>query len=309
MNVSPYILLALTSFFWSLNFIIGKILSDLSPAATINFFRWLLPFLILLPFSWKEIRANQTLFISRWPLILFLGATGYAMNSIALYEAVRFTTTINAAFINAFNPVLIAVAGYVLYEERITRVQLLGFALSLTGVLCIVFKGSLGQVFSLRINLGDLLMLGSIGTFSIHTVLYKKKAPGFPERSVFTLMMLGGLVATLPLAFLENRGTHGSWINQVRTVHIVGMLCLNIFPSLLAYQFWNSALKKVSANQVAIFLSLIPIYTTVISILFLDESLRRYQILGGFLILAGVLLVTNSRDPGNQQRRAVDRFP
>jgi drug/metabolite transporter (DMT)-like permease len=44
MPVSPYILLALTSLFWSLNFIIGKIVSSLIPPTTVNFLRWLLPF-------------------------------------------------------------------------------------------------------------------------------------------------------------------------------------------------------------------------------------------------------------------------
>jgi drug/metabolite transporter (DMT)-like permease len=95
------------------------------------------------------------------------------------------------------------------------------------------------------------------------------------------------------MALVENQIIHWSWTSRVGTVHIVGILCLNLFPSLLAYQFWNNALKKVSANQVAIFLYLIPVYTTVISILFLDEKLKWFQILGGLLIFVGVLLVTN----------------
>lgn len=297
MNVSPYILLALTSLFWSLNFIIGKIVSDLPPT-TINFFRWLLPFFIFLPFSWKEIKAHKDRLAAKWPLILFLGGTGYCLNSITVYEAVRFTTTINTAFINAFNPVLIGVAGYLLYHEKITKIQFLGFILSLAGVLCIIFKGNLEQVLKLRINIGDLFMVASIGIFSIHTVLYKKKAPGFPERSMFTLMMLGGLLLTLPLALLENQIEHWLWMSRVGTVHVVGILCLNLFPSLLAYQFWNSALKKVSANKVAIFMYLIPVYTTVISILFLGEKLKWFQIFGGLLIFIGVLLVTNYDLPG-----------
>jgi drug/metabolite transporter (DMT)-like permease len=293
MHISPYILLALTSLFWSLNFIIGKILSSLIPPTTINFLRWLLPFLILLPLSWKEIKTHKDQFIAKWPLLLFLGGTGYCINSISVYEAVRYTTTINTSFINAFNPVLIAMTGYLLYHERGTRVQTVGFILSLAGVLCIIFKGDLGQIIALKVNVGDLFMLGSISLFSIHTVLYKQKAPDFPEKAMFTLMMLGGLLITLPMALAENLFIHWSWISQLQTVHIVGILCLNIFPSLLAYQFWNSALKKVSANQVAIFLYLIPVYTTVISILFLDEKLKWFQILGGLLIFVGVLLVTN----------------
>jgi drug/metabolite transporter (DMT)-like permease len=65
----------------------------------------------------------------------------------------------------------------------------------------------------------------------------------------------------------------------------------------LAYRFWNSALRKVSANKAGIFLYLVPVYTSVTSILFLKESLKMFQILGSLLIFAGVMLVTRSQFP------------
>jgi drug/metabolite transporter (DMT)-like permease len=125
-------------------------------------------------------------------------------------------------------------------------------------------------------------------------VLYRRKAKYFPEKPMFPIMMLGGLLVTVPLALLENQIFDWSWITEIRAIHVVGILCLNIFPSVLAYRFWNSALRKVSANKVGIFLYLIPIYTTVISTLFLRESLKLFQIFGGLLIFTGVLLVTRS---------------
>ncbi len=141
MRASPCLLLALNSLFWSLNFIIGKLVASVMPPATISFFRWLVPCGIFFFWCWPEIRTHAALFRPRWRLILFLGATGYGFNSLFVYEAVRLTTTINTAFINAFNPVLIAVAGYVMYRTRIDFVQGLGFLLSLVGVLCIIFQG------------------------------------------------------------------------------------------------------------------------------------------------------------------------
>lgn len=302
MNVSPYILLALASLFWSFNFIIGKIVSAVIPPITTSFLRWFLPFVFFLPMSWKQIRVNKSLFAAKWPLILLLGTTGYCLNSISVYQAVRFTTTINTSFINAFNPVLIAFVGYILYHERVTRVQFLGFVLSLAGVLCIIFQGNLGLIIRLKINPGDLFMVGSIIFWSIHTVLYKNKASGLPERPMFTLMMLGGLLITLPMALLENRAYHWSWVGRIKSVHVLGILSLNIFPSVLAYQFWNSALKKISANRVGIFLYLIPLYTTAISILLFGESLRLYHVLGGLLIFVGVLLVTSNGSEKNSEK-------
>ena len=308
MKVSPYLLLALCSLFWSFNFIIGKILSNLIPPTSIHFLRWLPPFLIFFPLNFKEIKIHRNLFLDKWGLILLLGITGYCLNSIGVYEAVRFTTTINASVINAFNPVLIAVMGYILYRERVRKVQFLGFILSLTGVLCIIFQGRWELLLGLKINLGDLMMFGSIIVWSLHTVVYRQKGPCFPEKPMFPLMMLGGLLVTVPLALLENQAYQWSWVSQIRPVHVVGILCLNIFPSILAYQFWNSALRKVSANKVGIFLYLVPVYTTIISVLFLRESLKLFQIFGGLLIFTGVLLVTRSgfteRPPKRQHSSA-----
>lgn len=307
MQASPYILLALTSLFWSLNFIIGKLVATVMPPATISFFRWLVPCGILLCFNWQEIRAHAAVFRAKWLLLLFLGATGYGLNSMCVYEAVRVTTTINTSFINAFNPVLIAVAGYAMYRARIDRVQGLGFLLSLLGVLYIIFQGHWERVLRMQMNTGDLFMLASISIWSVHTVVYQRTVSGFPDRAMFTVMMIGGLLATLPFAVMEGALVHWSWVTQVRMVHVAGILTLNLFPSLLAYHFWNTALQKISANQVAIFLYLIPVYTTSISVLFLGEQLRLFHVLGGSLIFAGVLLVTNSRLLAMEGRRGVRR--
>ena len=109
---------------------------------------------------------------------------------------------------------------------------------------------------------------------------------------MFLLMMMAGLAVTLPIAVLEGYLSDWVWIRQIRANHIWAILALTIFPSVLALLFWNYALTKISANQVAIFQYLIPVYTTIISIIFLEEHLQLFHIGGGILILSGVLLVS-----------------
>jgi drug/metabolite transporter (DMT)-like permease len=294
MTVSPYILLSLTSLFWSLNFIIGKLLAGVIPPATLSFLRWLPPFFFYLVYYRKDLWAQRDFFKAHWGLLLVLGATGYNLNSISVYEAVRFTTTINTSFINAFNPVLIAIAGFIMYRYPVSRIQSCGFLISLLGVLWIVFKGELVRILGLRINIGDLFMLGSIAAWSIHTVVYKKKVTAFSGGGMFPLMMLAGLILTLPLALAESLVDHWGWLGRIHLEQFLGILALNIFPSTLAYLFWNQALVKIPANQVAIFQYLIPVYTTLISVIFLGEKVQGFHLLGGGLIFAGVMLVTNS---------------
>ncbi|WP_136810651.1 DMT family transporter [Desulfosediminicola flagellatus] len=289
--VSPYFLLCLTSLFWSLNFIIGKMLVTVIPPVTISFLRWLLPCLFFMIFYRRDLQAHFSNFTSRVPLILLLGATGYSLNSIMVFEAVNYTTTINTSFINSFNPVLIALAGFLMYRYHVSRLQGLGFLISLSGVLFIVFKGEIRNFIALQVNIGDLFMVASISLWSIHTILYKKKAHLFSGRGIFPLMMLGGLIVTFPFSLAECIYDDWSWIGNIRFRHVLAILVLNIFPSVLASLFWNHALTKISANRVAIFQYLIPVYTTLISFFFLGERLQSFHLFGGALIFFGVMLV------------------
>lgn len=285
-------LLSLTSLFWSLNLIIGKVLAGAVPPATLSFFRWLPAFFFFLIFYGQNLRDGYRAFIKHPILVLLLGATGYSLNSITVYEAVTYSTTINISFINAFNPVLIAATGFIMYRYPVSARQALGFFISLLGVTIIIFRGEFARLLALQTNIGDLFMLISILIWSVHTIIYKNKSHLFNSRTIFLLMMMAGLVVTLPFAVLEGYLSDWVWARQIQLHHIWAILALTIFPSVLAILFWNYALTKISANQVAIFQYLIPVYTTIISIIFLGEHLQLFHICGGILILAGVLLVS-----------------
>jgi len=294
MKVSPYILLSLTSLFWSFNFVLGKVLSGTIPPATISFLRWVIPLIFFLLVYGNQLKTNANVLMSNWRLIIVLGTTGYCLNSISVYEAVRHTSTINTSFINAFNPVLIAICGFVLYRYPVSLFQGIGFALSFLGVLWIMFEGNITRIIDLEINGGDIFMIASIVFWSFHTVIYKKRASHLPKELMFTAMMAGGVLATIPFVIGETILNQALWIQDIRIIHVLCIFCLNLFPSVLAYRFWHDSLKKVSANQVAIFQYLIPVFTTTISVLFLDEQFRAFHLIGGLFIFLGVILVNNS---------------
>ena len=292
---SPYILLALANFFWSLNFIIAKLVVDVIPPVTVTLLRWGLPAAVYLYFSWGNLKSTGQVYKKHWLLVVFLGATGYSLSAISVYEAVRFTSMINTSFINAFAPVMIALTGFLMYRYPISSVQSGGFLLAFLGVLWIVFKGNLGLILSLQVNIGDVLMVFNVIVWALHTIVYKRYAVLFPPDSLFTVLMVSGVVATIPLMIAENLIVGTEWVSAVEARHLLGVLCLSIFPSVLAYRFWNLALNRIPANQVAVSQYLIPVYTVIISWLFLDERLQQFQVIGGAFIFLGVLIVTYRR--------------
>ena len=163
----------------------------------------------------------------------------------------------------------------------IRPLQAIGFAVSLSGVLCIVFKGDVYLLSRLEVNIGDLFMVASMFFWSIHTTTYKQYSPKLPPKVLFTMMMLGGVLVTVPMAAVENAVVGLDWIGRLDWTHLAGILALNIFPSVLAYLFWNKALTVIEANKVAIFQYLIPVYTTLISVIWLGERLCAYHLVGG----------------------------
>jgi len=65
-----------------------------------------------------------------------------------------------------------------------------------------------------------------------------------------------------------------------------------LFASVLAYIFWNKAIQIIGANKTGIFIHLMPVFSIVLAMIFLDEKLRGYHIKGTILIFSGIFLTT-----------------
>ena len=292
MNISPNILLVLAPLFWSLNFLIGKDIAGVIPSGAMTLLRWLITFIIILPFYWKQLAQNRKLFLTHWRLILILGLTGYFLNSAGTFLAVSYTTAINAAFIASLNPVVFALISFIFLKERISKMQTLGIITSLVGVLWIIFKGNIAYILSLKINIGDGFMLIAVLSWAIYSNVLKNKGTIFPSNTLFPAMVLGGIAVSLPY-FIGEALYIGGWWQNLEPRYYISVLAVGIFPSLLAFYCWNTALQAVTSNHAAIFLNLIPVFTTILSILILGEQFVFYHVIGGLLIFSGVVMVTN----------------
>ncbi|MFZ7103505.1 MAG: DMT family transporter [Peptococcaceae bacterium] len=293
MKNSPYLLLVLAPLFLSANFLIGKVIAGTVPPGALTFLRWLISFIVILPFFGRELLKNKILFIKNWPLMIILGLTGYFFNSLGTYLAVTYTTAINASFIASLNPIAFALFGFVFYKEKAAPLQIIGIVISLTGVLWIIFKGNIADILSMRINSGDGFMLIAVISWAIYSNILKKKEANFPWPAIFITLVFSGIIVSIPYVILETSLQGWNWLGLLGAKDYLCILAVGIIPSLLAFYCWNKALSHVESNQAAIFLNLIPVFTTILSIIIFKEELMYYHLLGGLLIFSGVLLVTN----------------
>ncbi len=175
-NSLAYLLLVLTTIFWSGNFIVGKAASIYQiPPFSLNFFRWLFAFLILLPFSYKEILKHRKYIFNNIGFFIILGITSITIFNSIVYYSLYYTQVITGVLMISTIPVWIMFIASILNIEKTNRFQIIGVVLSLIGVIFIVTKADIELIKNLNFNKGDLSMVVAMFSWAIYSALLRKK--------------------------------------------------------------------------------------------------------------------------------------
>ena len=175
-NHSAYIFLILATLFWSGNFIVGKAASLYEiPPFSLNFYRWTFAWLILAPFTLKEIIKKKDYILQNIKLILVLGITSITVFNSIVYYSLNFTQVISGVLMISTIPVMIILISSILNIEKTNLFQIIGVCLSLIGVVIIISKANFSILMNLDFNKGDLTMVIAMLSWSTYSVLLKKK--------------------------------------------------------------------------------------------------------------------------------------
>jgi drug/metabolite transporter (DMT)-like permease len=285
----PYFLLLLVVLFWSGNFIVANGIQHNIPPISLSFLRWMVAFLILLPFTAKSVFRRQELLVKHWKLLAFLGMLGVTNFSTFLYLGLKSSTVTNTVLVNSFTPIFIVLILWALFKERITLLQLVGIMISLCGMIWIITRGNPAVLLTFQFVRGDLWTLAASFSWALYTVLLKRYPPGLEPNSFLTVLILIGLVFLSPLFIWEIYGQHSIRLNFAT---VSGIIYLGIFASLLAYIFWNKAVNMVGAHRAGVFHYLIPVFSITLAFFIFDERFKSYHPPGIFFIFLGIYLTT-----------------
>ncbi len=287
---NPYLLLALTSLFWSGNHIIGRAASGEVPPLTIAVVRWLVPTLLLWPFVRAHFKRDWAPIKASWKIMFWLALSGGALFTGLQYIGLQLTNALNVSVLNSLVPVLIVVVSALVFRDRITRVQFAGIALSSLGVFAVVTHGDLTNLRALSFNKGDLITLFTMLMFALYSTSLRL-APRIQPLSMLFLIAALSTIVTLPFAVWE-------WIGgfQLKATWLTfGTLAyVSFFPSLAAYALWNRGVELIGANRAGPFLHLIPVFTAIIATTVLGENLYPFHVAGFALIIGGVWLASRT---------------
>ena len=287
-NKAAYIFLVLATLFWSGNFIVGKAASLFEiPPFTLNFYRWTFAWLILAPFTLKEILQKKNYILGNIKLILILGITSITVFNSIVYYSLNFTQVISGVLMISTIPVMIIFFCWVLKIEKTNFYQILGVIFSLLGVVVIVTKADLGKLFSLNFNKGDLWMVVAMFSWAMYSALLKKKKFDLTHISFLQTIITAGLILLLPAYLIEM--ALGYKLN-VNLPFVLTLSYVVLFPGLASFFFWIKGISIIGSNRSGIFLHLMPIFSTVMAVLIFNEKFMDFHLIGATLIIAGIVL-------------------
>ena len=287
-NTKAYIMLVCATLFWAGNFIVGKLayLENIPPLSLV-FFRWSLVWLILLPFTYREVLKNKDIILNNLPLLFFLALTSVGLFNSFTYLSLAHTQVINASLFNTAIPATIILLCFILKIETTNKFQILGLIISVLGILAIITKLDLNILFSLNFNKGDLIMIGGVITWGLYSSFLKKKKFTLPLLTLVHVLCTFGLIFILPQFLYELSLGHSVKFNSNL---VYTLIYLALFPSIGSYYCWAGALAIIGANRAGIFLSLIPLFSTIMAITFFNEQFQFFHLIGAILIILGLFL-------------------
>ena len=291
-----YLFLILTTFFWAGNFIVGKAASLFDiPPFTLNFYRWTFAWLILAPFTIKEIIEKKDHIIENIKLIIVLGITSITIFNSIVYYSLNFTQVISGVLMISTIPVMIIVFCWILKIEQSNVYQILGVIFSLFGVIVIITKADLVILLNLNFNKGDLWMVVAMFSWAMYSALLRKKKLEISQLSLLQIIISAGLVFLFPAYLIELSLGHKT------SIHLPFILILTyvvLFPGLASFIFWIKGISIIGSNRAGIFLHLIPIFSTIMAIIILKEKFMFYHLIGALLIITGIILSSKKKNNG-----------
>ena len=287
-NNLAYLLLILASLFWSGNFIVGKAASTFEiPPFSLNFYRWLFAWLILLPFTYKELINKKNYILNNKVFFIILGITSITIFNSIVYYSLNFTQVISGVLMISTIPVMIMFISSLLNIEKTNIFQIIGVVLSLTGVVFIITKADLELIKNLDFNKGDLTMVIAMLSWATYSALLKKKKYEISPIVLLQVVITFGFIFLIPIYFIEmNMG----YIIKLEKPFYLTLAYVVIFPGLASFFFWIKGIAIIGANRAGVFLHLMPIFGAIMAMKIFDEKFMFYHFLGAIFIIVGITL-------------------
>ncbi|MBT7266842.1 MAG: DMT family transporter [Rhodospirillaceae bacterium] len=285
-----YLMIAITVLLWSISVVIAKGVHEEIPLVGLTFWRWVTAVIVLIPFVWKDVRDNLDLVRRHWKIYLAQG-TFMVGGGTLLFTSLNFTTAINASLVNTTQPAVTALLTWIILKDRLKNIQYVGIASAIVGVVFMIAKANLAVLINLELNIGDFIVIFAILSYSMYAINLRKLPPGLGTFPTLFVILFFGTFPLLPF-YIGETILVGPVPFTLETVF--WSVILAIIVSIGSLALWNNGNRVVGPHRAAVFVSLMPVYGSILATTFLGEEVFSYHIIGAVFVCAGIFMVVRN---------------
>ena len=288
-------LLLIPPLLWAGNTIVGRLVHELIPPITLNFFRWVLAFVLLLPIAHQVLRQSSPLW-PHWKRYGLLGLLGVGCYNSLQYLALQTSTPINVTLVASSTPVFMLGIGAVFYKQAVRKRQIFGAMMSISGVLLVLCRGDWHALANVHLVLGDVFVLIATACWAWYSwLLSRTQEPGLVRGNWAYFLMAQiafGLVWSGAFTAMEWSGytglvdAHVNWGWPL----VAALVYVAVGPALLAYRCWGLGVQRVGPTIAGFFANLTPVFAATLSAITLGELPQMYHFAAFVMIIGGIVV-------------------
>jgi len=295
-----YGLLVIAMFFWGFSWPLAQIMVGQATPFQIGFFRFLIASLIYLIIffctNFKKIRMYTWKSIKDFIILGILGIFGYGT---LFLTAMKFTTSSQGAVIAGIQPALIAISSFLIFGEKLyPKWRYFGIILSFSGVLVIIGLQPFIE-FNLDHLIGNIIVFIAFLFWCGYTLYGKKVMKKHSSLEITTWSSFTGMLMFGIAAVIENK-----W-NLIATVSWdfwINITFLGLFITVVSFFLYFYVINKIGAVRSGVFINLVPVFGTLLSIIILHQENANTLWIGLILISLGILMLNYPKDFSTNQK-------
>jgi drug/metabolite transporter (DMT)-like permease len=284
-------LFTLAPMMWAANAVVGRVVRDMVSPMTLNFIRWALAFVLLLPFALPVLRRDSPLW-PHWRRFAVLGLVGIGCYNALQYLALQTSTPLNVTLVGSSMPLWMLGIGTIFFGARVTRREIVSAAMSMLGVLLVLSRGDWDQLRALRLVPGDLYMMLATISWAFYSWMLSRTTEPAMVRGDWAAFLMAQLVFGLGWS---GSFAAGEWL--LTDAHIdwswplaAALAFIAVGPAVLAYRCWGIGVQRAGPQMAGFFINLTPLFAALMSAAFLREVPHWYHGAAFALIVGGIVV-------------------
>ena len=283
---NPHLFLSLASLFWGFNAIASRLaIDEISPMLLVSG-RWLGVMIILSIICRHHLSLGFQVFKSNYKWMILMGLSGFTIFNSIYYISAHYTVAINLGIVQSTTPAFIMIISMFWLKTRINLKQVTGLLITFIGVSIVISNGNLASLLRLKLNNGDLLLIIACIFYAIYAVGLRKR-PEINDVLLMTFFSYVAFIGSLPGLIIEIT-QHSFFFPTFKGLMILSVII--IFPSLLAQILFMKGVKIVGPALSGLYTNLVPIFTSVLAIIVLDENFHIYHLISLIIIFLGIYI-------------------